>query len=55
VALEPKQAHLLGRICDGATIPGDDLKVAIAANAATPGAKAPKPRNQKQGELLGRH
>ena len=31
----------------------DDLKVAIAANATTPGPKAPKPRNQKQGERLG--
>jgi len=54
VALEPKQAHILKRICAGATISGDVLKSAIAATApSTSHRKTAKLRNQKQGELLG--
>ena len=53
VALEPKQADLLGRICAGPTISGGDLKSAIAAAALPESQRKPaKLRNQKQGELL---
>ena len=50
VLLAPKQADLLERICIGPIVTGEDLKAAIAT---TPPQKAAKPRNQKQGELLG--
>jgi hypothetical protein len=53
IALEPKQAALLARICDSATIPAEDLRAAMAGAAATPSQKNLNPRNQKQGELLG--
>jgi len=54
VALEPKQADLLARICAGPTIPADDLKAAIAATGSiAPRRKAARRRNQKQAELLG--
>jgi hypothetical protein len=56
VALEPKQADLLNCVCSGPILSGEELKAATAAAAAlsnTSPRKAMRPRNQKQGELLG--
>lgn len=53
VALEPKQADLLERVCAGPTISGEDLTAAmLAVPSTTPAPKKAKLRNQKQGELL---
>lgn len=54
VALEPKQADLLERVCTGPTITEQDVKAATAVTP--PPARRPRParrRNEKQGQLLG--
>lgn len=54
VALEPKQADLLKRVCAGPTISGDDLKAAVAATPpTTPLKRSRRRRSENQGELLG--
>jgi hypothetical protein len=54
VALETKQVDLLGSICAGAIVSGDDLRAAVAATPSkAPAKKAAKLANEKQGELLG--
>ena len=53
VALEPKQADLLNRICAGPTIPAEDLRAAMATTLPMqPRRKAAGRRNEKQGSLL---
>jgi len=53
VALEPKQADLLARICAGPTITTDHLKAAIAAAPTAVPRRASRKANSKQGDLLG--
>jgi hypothetical protein len=54
VKLEPKQAHLLNRICAGPTITDADLKAAIAKTHPAQGPrKAIRRRTERQEELLG--
>jgi len=53
VALEPRQADLLDRICAGPTIPAEDLKAAMAAAPAMLTRRRSAGRgNEKQGNLL---
>lgn len=54
VALEPRQADLLDRICAAPTIPTEGLTAAMAAtSAAIAHRTASKGRNSRQGDLLG--
>jgi hypothetical protein len=53
IALEPKQAELLRRICDGPTISRDELNAAsVAPPTIRPRRKAARRRSDRQGELI---
>lgn len=53
VALEPKQAALLTRICDGPTLPKEMISPDPAADSTPMSRKKAKRRIEGQGELLG--
>lgn len=53
VRLEPMQADLLARVCEGATIPAGDLAAAVAEGGGPAPRKPGRRRDERQTELIG--